>query len=231
MKNRKKVLSIGSSAFVAAIAAIVAVQFATANPPSQAPEVEVPDEPNPDAWQIATQEEDAREAATIQLVLSDPRIDALTRDAFNYDTDFRSTKNGDEVIVRIFKSENIEGDYQTGYTLTYTGVSEVRMIVKDGSIVSYEETPQQDYVNKIPAYSEDEQRLIELALADSRVESKLAEKEGVDKAIGIGTGVTMEQFGCPDMQCTFVFIYTEEGSMRVIVNTKEMNVVQVEEWS
>ncbi|MGH9993141.1 MAG: hypothetical protein ACREAZ_10965 [Nitrososphaera sp.] len=217
------------------VAAIVIMLFATSNlswdavaiNPRDAPEVEEPEVIEDVEAQAQAEAEILREVSAYQLASADPRIKELTKDVYNHNMDFTTTEDGDGVTVHVVKQRQVEGDYTSGYTITYTGKMDVKMIIADGKIVSREEIPLPDKVKQI-SYTEEEKKIIEAALADSR-----AIELGAADATYIGTDTDVRVFTeieCPNSECVTVMM--EEGSgngwIRVLVDSDDLSIVEVQ---
>jgi|GEM_PF-5823130 len=193
--------------------------------PRDAPEIEEPEVI--EDFEAQARAEYEREILAYEIAASDTRIQELTKDTYNHNMGFAITERGDEVTVHIVKQRHVEGDYMNGYTITNTGRKDVKMIIRDGEIVSTDEIPLPDRIKEI-TYTDEEKKIIEAALADTR-----AEELGAADVKYIGTDSDVRVFTeleCPNSECVTVMMEEASGHgwIRVLVDSDDMSIVEVQ---
>lgn len=226
-----KRLIIGSAVSVLAAVVLIAAYASLSNSaiaidPKSSPEQEVVEVV--EDYEAQLQAEQEREMAVTRLVIEDERVQAVIYRSQSYHTDVLTDKDGDVVTVFAVGERDFTGDYKAGYTVTYSGLVEVKAVVRNGEIFSYDETRKQDSVTQV-SYNESEQKLIEHVLSDAAVMSELAKKQG-DIMVDL---VTIYAEECPTDGCKRANIYVEDvrkDGLRVFVNPDTREILYVGGW-
>ena len=125
---------------------------------------------------------EAKERRIRDVIWSDERIKEYQRTmaVFGYDSDFvmdeRSLCDNAEMTIQISKVHRIEGDWQSSYVSTLSGRLELKVNVVNGAIISIIENPLNDTTTE-HFFSEDEKKVIRIALADASVQELFQGRE------------------------------------------------------
>jgi hypothetical protein len=108
------------------------------------------------------------------------------------------------------RARSLTGDWETSYTVAYTGRSELGVTVTDGKITSIVENPQDDEI-LVYNFTERQKGAIRIALADDEVQMLL---QGREIEAGVRDfGLSFD--GCGE-HCALVMIYLREDRTKAI---------------
>ncbi|MGI0012807.1 MAG: hypothetical protein ACREBU_05085, partial [Nitrososphaera sp.] len=201
------------------------------------------------AQQQSTDGEDgteAREIAVYALLASDPRLAKYREGVYGHAEDFqplRKEPSGawiDEAVMHVIKEQIVEGDWQTGYNVTYRGLTDVNMEIRSArEILSIEEIPLADTTHQY-TFNEQDKEIIRAALDNVTVRQTLESKE----ELGYSTFATVVAYNgyfassetlCPPGKCGRVHFQVEDTKqvMLVWLNTDTRVVARIDlsmEW-
>lgn len=151
-----------------------------------------------------------------ELIWSDERIVRYQQNVeiFGFDSDFRMDERGfcddAEMTIALTRARSLTGDWETSYTVTHTGRSELEVTVVDGKISSIVENTINDEI-LVYNFTERQKGAIRIALADDEVDSLL---QGREIEVGVRDfGLSFD--GCGE-HCALVMIYLREDRTKAI---------------
>lgn len=189
---------------------------------------------------------EAREIAVYALLASDPGLAKYRKNVYGHVEDFaplRKEPSGawiDEAVMHVIKEQIVEDDWQTGYNVTYRGLTDVKMEIRSArEILSIREIPLADKMNQY-SFSQQDKEIILAALDNGTVRQTLESKE----AFGYSTFVTGVAYNgyftnsetlCPPGKCSRVHFQVEDTKQVMIVwlNTDTLVVARINlsmEW-
>lgn len=172
-------------------------------------------------------ETDTREIKVYSLLAADPRLAKYRIGVYGHSEDvqpLRKEPSGawiDEAIMHVIKEQIVEGSWETGYTLTYKGITDVKMEVRSGKeILSIIEIPRPDIIHQY-SFNDQDKGIIRAALGNSTVVQELQEK----RAGGYKTYVNEVAYNgffagstsCPPENCARVHFQVENTKQVMIV--------------
>lgn len=187
-----------------------------------------------------------RETAIYALLASDPRLAKYREGVYGHVEDFsplRREPSGawiDEASMHVIKEQVVEGDWETGYNVTYKGVTEVQMEIKSArEILTIKEIPLPDSKYQY-TFNEQDKAIIRAALDNATARQTLESKE----VLGHSTFVTTVAYNgyftssetlCPPGKCGRVHFQVEDTKQVMIVwlNTDTHVVARIDlsmEW-
>ncbi|MGI0012617.1 MAG: hypothetical protein ACREBU_04125 [Nitrososphaera sp.] len=125
---------------------------------------------------------EGKERRIRDVIWSDERIKEYQRTmaVFGYDSDFamdeQSLCDDAEMTVEVSKVHSVEGDWKTSYVSTLSGRLELKVSVVNGALISIIENSLNDTVTE-HFFTEDEKKVIRIALADASVQELIQSKE------------------------------------------------------
>lgn len=165
-------------------------------------------------------------------VLADPTVKQYTDRAFSVDYNFELAEADgipDEVTVVTVAKKTAVGDWQTSQTWTYTGISEIKVLLQNGVITSTDVTPLPD-ITRTVTFTESEKAIIHAVLQDSEVQDLINDRNYVyPLTVYEGTYLGNPAADCPPTSCVVVRFGQDGGNevLSVWLNTASEKVRQI----
>jgi hypothetical protein len=188
------------------------------------------DEVRAEADDAETVRLEEKERRIRNIIWSDPRIVEYQRtvDNFGFDSDFRMDEkfcDDAEMTILVSRERHVEGDWQTSYTTTYSGRSQLDVSMIDGEIASIVDTALED-VTLTYNYTDQQKKVIQTAMADQRIVSLFGD-DGVEVTGVRDYGVWFS--GCED-KCAIAHLLVKgnpELGTAVLVDVTKGEVMSV----
>lgn len=133
----------------------------------------------------------------------------------------------DEVTIHLVMAQQVKGDWQTGYSVTWSGISDVIMSYHKGILISKKIIPLPDHTVEY-TYNDEDKSIIKAALEYRQVKELIANNDILVSNIHRSVGFYDPAINCPIGHCVSVSI-TKAGTreaLAVAVNTDTMQAVQ-----
>lgn len=172
---------------------------------------------------------ESNEKIALMKVKSNPEIIEYTTGAIAVDQEFYPAAlvedNMDRAYVHVYKNRDVVGDWQTSYTIIYSGHYEIEADFVEGQITKVNVTHAPDEIFNI-TFSDEEKSWIEQSLQNTSVQKLLSDKNWYVRHIH-----TTATFGneCPYGDCRFINIDQNDKneSLDIKFNAATKKVVSV----
>ena len=164
-----------------------------------------------------------RHKAASAAVLALPQVQSVISSAYNYAIDFHWLENKDIVVISTWGSQDVEGNWTTGYTINLKGGKIIQVDVdratNAASNVAINSRPDQS----VPLnFTDNQKRAIEISLTDPQVKEFAANNPFYVSLVRDYGNIQFRDKDCGVDECAIVQFtsLTGKGGAGTIVNTE-----------
>lgn len=177
--------------------------------------------------------QDKRERDAINVALEDSKVKGYTKGEKGVDAYWKPVKKQgkvyDEVTFRWVEKRTVTGDWQTSQTRLYTGIYDVKVLVRNGKVTSVDATPLSDKT-VTQTFTEVEKGIISIAMQNANVQELLKGRKVFVNGIHVGTALFDPALNCPVENCVIVGFLKENSAkdaLAVWVNPSAGHVAKI----